>query len=163
MTIFSKPRSAGAETEKQNYFLLLAEDDLDDQELIIELVDQIDKRWKVGRTFNGEQVLKYLAGLSPSRLPDLLLLDYKMPGLNGEEVLTRLAGQKKYQAIPKIVLTSTQPGLEKERCLAAGATQYLVKSQKASEMKSVLTHILENVGKNPPPAADPEYIHNTEE
>lgn len=153
MSILTKPCSTIANPEKRNYFLLLAEDDLDDQELIIELIGQIDKRWRVGRTFNGHQALRYLDRLQPSAYPDLILLDYKMPGLTGEEVLDQLAIQKKYQAIPKVILTSTQPGLEKERCLAAGAAQYLVKSQKASEMKAMLTHVLENVGRKSAMAA----------
>jgi CheY-like chemotaxis protein len=131
-----------AGNDKDRYSLLLAEDDVYDQELIIEIVGQIDKRWKVSRTSNGLQALLYLESLPESRFPDLILLDYKMPLMTGEEVLARLAEQEKYKAIPKAVLTTSPPGVEKQRCLAYGAMHYLVKPERASEMKAVLMWLL---------------------
>lgn len=125
-----------------SFSLLLAEDDIYDQELIVEIIAQIDKRWKVRRTFDGVQMVKYLENLPVDRYPDLILLDYKMPLMNAEQVLQRLSTKEEYANIPKVVLTSSPPGREKERCLQFGAKDYLIKPGKASEMKAVLTQLL---------------------
>lgn len=135
-------RKGIAISRKANFLLLLAEDDPEDQELIVELVEQIDKRWKVFRVFNGLRALNYLERLSASEYPDLILLDYKMPIMDGEQLLRFLTEQRKYRAIPKIMLASTAQGSERLRCLQAGALDYFVKSDRPSEMKATMSKIL---------------------
>jgi CheY-like chemotaxis protein len=128
--------------DKGHLSILLAEDDLYDQELIIQIIQQIDRRWQVCRTSNGLQAINYLEGLPVHRFPDLILLDYKMPLMDAEQVLQRLSVKKKYASIPKVVLTSSPPGKAKERCLLFGAKDFVIKPEKASGMKTVLTRLL---------------------
>ncbi len=60
-------------------------------------------------------------------LPDVVILDWMMPGLNGMEVLRTLREDPRTVDIPVIMVTAM--GQEKQRAegLAAGARAYLVK------------------------------------
>ena len=60
-----------------------------------------------------------------ARLPDCVILDYRMPGLTGRDVQRQLTLAK--MRLPIIVVTAhDQPAL-REQCLADGAVAYLAK------------------------------------
>jgi len=65
--------------------------------------------------------------VAKARLPDLLILDWMMPGMSGLEVLRSLRGEPITAHIPVVLLTAR--GQEKDRAegMAAGAYAYLVK------------------------------------
>jgi FixJ family two-component response regulator len=65
-------------------------------------------------------------------VPDCLILDLQMPEMTGLELqreLVRLGTR-----IPTIVITAHNEAGLRERCLAAGATAYLVKPLDATEL-----------------------------
>lgn len=69
----------------------------------------------------------FLAAMAEERRPDLLLLDWKMPGLNGIEVLRRLrAGGV---ALPVIFLTVLSDQIFEEAALLGGAVDFVEKSR----------------------------------
>lgn len=111
------------------------------------LVDH--KRLDIGRTLDafrdarlannirvitsGEEAIDYLFGngifsdRKSNPLPDLILLDLKMPGIDGFEVLKQLKKDEKLSRIPIIVLTSTREEGERVISYDLGANSYLVK------------------------------------
>jgi len=65
--------------------------------------------------------------LALKALPDLILLDVRMPILDGIEVLTKLAADPATRDIPVVMLSNySEPALVK-RLLSLGAKEYLVK------------------------------------
>lgn len=73
---------------------------------------------------SGEDVL---AALAEGPRPDLLLLDWKMPGLNGIEVLRRLRATQ--VAVPVIFLTVLSDQIFEEAALLGGAVDFVEKSR----------------------------------
>jgi DNA-binding response OmpR family regulator len=71
--------------------------------------------------FNGEAALQMLQ----TRVPDVMVLDLKMPGLNGREVLVRV--RKTFPAIQVIILTGHGSEKDKSEALNSGAFDYLQK------------------------------------
>jgi CheY-like chemotaxis protein len=67
------------------------------------------------------------AGLDEAiaRMPDLILLDYRMPGLNGNEVCQKLKANDKTKAIPVVFLTGSTTNVVE--CYDVGADYYLAK------------------------------------
>ncbi len=75
-------------------------------------------------------------------LPDVVILDWMMPGLNGMEVLRTLREDPRTVDIPVIMVTAM--GQEKQRAegLAAGARAYLVKPFSPLELLQMVDKVL---------------------
>jgi CheY-like chemotaxis protein len=71
--------------------------------------------------------------------PSIILLDLMMPKMNGIEVLRRLKADDSVKYIPVIVFTALIQDLEKQESLAAGAADYVVKTEVTP--KSILDKI----------------------
>ncbi|BAE53105.1 response regulator transcription factor [Paramagnetospirillum magneticum] len=69
----------------------------------------------------------FLADLAAQTEPDLLLLDWKMPGINGIEVLRRLRSAQ--VALPVIFLTVLSDQIFEEAALLGGAVDFIEKSR----------------------------------
>jgi CheY-like chemotaxis protein len=80
-------------------------------------------------------------------LPDLILLDLKMPGMDGYQVLRLLKNEPRTRSIPVIVITasSVDKDREKVRLLGMGASQYLTKPLSiqalVTDIKKVMTEV----------------------
>jgi len=60
-------------------------------------------------------------------LPDMVLLDVKLPKLNGYEVCKRLKAQERTKGIPILILSAKTQSREIQEGLQAGAHKYLCK------------------------------------
>ncbi|MBU3729914.1 MAG: phosphate regulon transcriptional regulatory protein PhoB [Beijerinckiaceae bacterium] len=67
-------------------------------------------------------------------LPDLVLLDWMMPGLSGIELCRRLRGRAETKHLPIIMLTARGEESERVRGLATGADDYVVKPFSVPEL-----------------------------
>ena len=66
--------------------------------------------------------------------PDLLLLDWMLPGLSGIELCRRLRGRKETESLPVIMLTARGEESDRVRGLAIGADDYVVKPFSVPEL-----------------------------
>jgi len=113
--------------------ILLAEDLPNDVFLIRRAVANagIDNPFFV--VTNGEECIAYLHGKGQYAnrdefpLPDLLLLDLKMPKMDGLEVLRQVKSSEEFKTIPIVVLTSSREEQDLVRSYALGVNAYVVK------------------------------------
>lgn len=80
--------------------------------------------------------------LARQQLPDLLILDWIMPGLNGMEVAQALREDPVTAHIPIIMLSARSQEADKERGRAVGASAYLVKPFSPMELRQTVKEIL---------------------
>jgi two-component system phosphate regulon response regulator PhoB len=73
---------------------------------------------------SGDEALSALQ----SSLPDLIVLDWMMPGMNGLEVLRRLRADPSTQAVPVIVYTAASSPAVAQLASAQGAQDCVLKS-----------------------------------
>jgi len=81
-------------------------------------------------------------GLLQARTPDLVLLDWNMPGGNGLELAQLLASQEQSRRIPVVFATSEVDILHQEWAQAAGAQAYLVKPYTQDQIVLVVNSAL---------------------
>ncbi|HZO85043.1 MAG TPA: response regulator [Verrucomicrobiae bacterium] len=83
---------------------------------------------------DGEEAIAYLRGVgrfsnrAEFPLPDLFLLDLRMPKLDGFEVLEWLRQQPSLAPLRTIVLTMSNDVFDVDRAFALGANSFLTKS-----------------------------------
>jgi two-component system, OmpR family, phosphate regulon response regulator PhoB len=84
--------------------------------------------------------------------PDLILLDWMLPGISGIEVCRLVRARPETRDIPIIMLTARSEETERVRGLATGADDYLVKPFSVPELLARIKTILRRV--NPDAVAD---------
>src|SRR5215471_13781727 len=78
--------------------------------------------------------------LLKERSPDLVILDWMLPGLSGIELCRRLRARPETKRLPIIMLTAR--GEESERGLATGADDYIVKPFSVPELSARVRALL---------------------
>ncbi len=119
---------------QQTPCILHVEDDPNDALFVRMALEKLTPPPRVDWVKDGQEALDYLgaAGVHKRRagqaLPNLVLLDLKLPRLNGFEVLNWIRAQPGLQALPVVVLSGSSIIEDKQRALNLGATVYFVKT-----------------------------------
>ncbi|WP_068436061.1 response regulator transcription factor [Magnetospirillum sp. XM-1] len=101
----------------------------------------------------------FLEAMARDEQPDLLLLDWKMPGLNGIEVLRRMRAAQ--IALPVIFLTVLSDQIFEEAALLGGAVDFIEKSRSFTILERRIQLILGR-GKTTGPEAEAATIRQGE-
>ncbi len=104
--------------------------------------------FRVRSTTRGDEVDMLLK----EELPDLIILDWMLPGLSGIEVCRRLRAREETSRIPVILLTARGEESERVRGLATGADDYVVKPFSVPELIARVNSLLRRV--NPDSVAE---------
>ena len=78
-------------------------------------------------------------------VPDLVVLDWMLPGVSGIELCRRLRARDETKALPIIMLTARGEETERVRGLATGADDYVVKPFSVPELLARLRALLRRV------------------
>ncbi len=89
-----------------------------------------DTGYRVSTATSGEEALAYMDLITP----DLILLDWMLPGINGQEVAARIKADTSKPFIPIIVVTARGDQKSKVAALDAGADDFLVKPVEFAEL-----------------------------
>jgi len=129
--------------------LLIAEDDDNDFLLFSRALEKDQFEADIQRACDGVEVIEYLSGenhYSDRRahpLPELLLLDLKMPRKGGFDVLTWLREHPELRSLPAVVFSSSEEPADIERAYALGAKFYLTKPTSFSSYPDVVRTLKE--------------------
>jgi two-component system response regulator ChvI len=120
---------------------------VDDDELFLESVSTnlADAGYRINAFPRGDDAIEYLTGRNDA---DLLLLDWKMPGITGIEVMQRLRAQ--HVDIPIIFLTVLSDQIYEEAGLLGGAVDFVEKSRSFAILRRRIELILKGEKKPPP-------------
>lgn len=109
---------------------LLVEDDDSHAELIQMALEENRVSNLLNRVSDGVEAMKYLRAEAPyadRTLPDVVLLDLKLPRMDGLEVLAAIKGDEALKSTPVVVLTTSTAELDRARAYAHHANSYVVK------------------------------------
>jgi CheY-like chemotaxis protein len=127
--------------------ILVAEDDLGDVMVLRRAFAKAGVRAPIHFARDGQEVLDYLQGNAPFQdpichpLPNLLLLDLKLPRLDGFEVLRWLREQPGLRRTLVVVLSASKQMEDVNRAYALGANFYVVKPQDPDELVRVVKRL----------------------
>jgi two-component system response regulator MtrA len=107
--------------------------------LVVEDEPAIQELIAVNLSFAGHKVLRAFdvaqaETLIRAELPDLILLDWMLPGASGLTLARKLRSDERTRLVPVIMLTAKGAEQDKVDGLEAGADDYMVKPFKPSEL-----------------------------
>ena len=79
------------------------------------------------------------------KIPDLVLMDIKMPGMNGFEVTKKLRSSGFNN--PVVVLTASESDEDRKQAKASGCTDYILKTVDMRNVRSIIDQYIGEVGK----------------
>ncbi len=113
--------------------ILLVEDNPDEELLALRALRKNDVTGEVVVARDGVEALDYLfgtgayAGRDTSVMPQLILLDLKLPKMDGLEVLRRLRADERTRLLPVVILTSSREQQDMLEGYGLGANSYVRK------------------------------------
>ena len=121
--------------------ILIAEDEPDIRDLVAFTL-----------RFAGHEVVTVTNGAeavqaAPLEMPDLILMDVRMPQMTGYEACEKIKADPRVKDIPVVFLSAKGQDSEIHAVLAAGATDYLLKPFGPMELTDKVKEFLEKYGK----------------
>ena len=116
--------------------ILVVEDEPAIQELISAALQHAGHR--VMRAYSAEEAVPLVNGM----LPDVVLLDWMLPGMSGIQFARRLRGEDRTRDLPIIMLTARGEEQDKVAGLDAGADDYLTKPFSPRELVARIKAVL---------------------
>jgi len=113
--------------------ILLVEDNPDDEALTLRALKKNNIRNDVVVARDGAEALDYLFGTGQyaerdtAVLPQVVLLDLKLPKVEGLEVLRRVRADKRTRLLPVVILTSSNEEQDRIDGYGLGANSYVRK------------------------------------
>ncbi len=117
----------------ENKAILLVEDNADDEALTLRALKKNNIKNEVVVAHDGAEALEYLfgtgkfAGRNTDFIPQVVLLDLKLPKVDGLEVLRRLRADQRTKLLPVVILTSSTEEQDRIKGYDLGANSYVRK------------------------------------
>lgn len=127
--------------------ILIADDDHEDREMIIDALKESRLLNKVHCVADGEELMDYLhrKGKYQSAenypLPGLILLDLNMPRKDGREALKEIKNDPKLRKIPVVVLTTSQAEEDIYKTYDLGVNSFVTKPVSFNSLVEVMKKV----------------------
>jgi CheY-like chemotaxis protein len=126
-------KEACLEQAKEQFILLIAEDDEEDRSMLEEASREAGITLPIHCVENGEELFDFLnrrnkfTDIEEILKPLLILLDLNMPKLDGRQALEELKKEDRFREIPVIVFTTSNTRNEISRAYQSGASSFIIK------------------------------------
>ena len=107
--------------------ILLVEDNPNDEMLTLLALKKNNIENEVVVARDGVEALDYLFGPTAGAMPQVVLLDLKLPKVDGLEVLSRIRTEERTKGLPVVILTSSNEEKDLVTSYDRGANSYIRK------------------------------------
>lgn len=126
--------------------ILLVEDSPADEALTLRALKKANIMSEVIVAHDGAEALDYLFGGESGeearrKLPELILLDLKLPKLDGHEVLKRIRADVRTQLLPVVILTTSVEDEDRLEGYRVGANSYVRKPVNFNEFSQAVLQL----------------------
>jgi two-component system response regulator len=127
--------------------ILLVEDNANDVKLTMRAFEKSNVSNEIVVVGDGEEAIDYLfatgrhAGRDPTVMPEVILLDMKLPKLDGLGVLKRLRADERTRRLPVVMLTSSKEERDVTSSYNLGANSFVRKPVDFAEFIDAARHL----------------------
>jgi two-component system, response regulator len=125
--------------------ILLVEDNPKDEALTLRALTKANIGNRVVVARDGVEAIEYLLGTAPdgsrNELPQLILLDLKLPKIDGHEVLRRIRADDRTRLLPVVILTTSVEDKDRLQGYRMGANSYVRKPVDFSEFAQAVVQL----------------------
>jgi CheY-like chemotaxis protein len=132
---------------QQSPYVLFADDDPDDLELLIPPFIEANPGVSAAMAATGDEIVNWLESCSADELPLLILLDYKIGHKTAADILRWLNSKKQFRQIPRFVWSTSGRQDHINECLSLGALGYLSKPADNEMLKTIIWQLTSAVKK----------------
>ena len=131
----------------RNRVILLVEDNPNDVELTLRAFEKSQILNEIVVARDGEQAIHYLFSTGPhadrdsSMMPEVVLLDMKLPKIDGLGVLRRMRGDERTRRLPVVMLTSSKEEQDVVSSYDLGANSFVRKPVDFGEFVDAARHL----------------------
>ena len=125
----------------KNLHILIAEDDADDGELIVDCCEASVDFSKVSWVKNGKELLDFLK--ESHSTVDVILTDINMPIMSGIEAIEVINTNPLLLEIPVFIYSSSVNPIYESKSKELGARAFLIKPSNLSDFKQIPSKIIE--------------------
>ena len=129
---------------RHNLHIIIAEDDLDDAEIITDSFLKHPAFSKVDLVKNGLELLQFLRDKG-NHQPDMILTDLNMPIMNGIDALKAICDDKDIASIPAFVYSTSVNPIYEAACKEIGTRGFLVKPMEIKGFYEIPDKMLESL------------------
>lgn len=132
---------------EEEKLILLVEDNPDDEALILPSLKKHNIANEIVVARDGSEALDYLfgtgnySGRDTSVMPQVILLDLKLPKIDGLEVLRRIRADERTKLLPVVVVTSSDEERDMIESYQLGANSYVRKPVDFSQFREAIQQL----------------------
>jgi CheY-like chemotaxis protein len=130
---------------RQKFTILIADDDLDDHELMRRGLSECKITIKTFSVYNGVHVMDYLLRRHSYKfvdeLPDLVLLDLNMPLMDGFETLKEIRKHPALINLPVYVITTSRSPADYAKAIELGAHGFYSKGSRSKDILNIMKEV----------------------
>lgn len=127
--------------ESHKGYILIAEDDPDDQLLLRSAFAELSLSHELVFVENGIELISYFdekIDAEKGRLPNLLIVDLNMPRKNGREAIKELVTKDYFWSFPTVIFSTTGNEIDRAHCRDLGIKEYFVKPSNYHQLVSMV-------------------------
>ncbi len=114
---------------------------IDDDAMILKVIrSYLKETYKVYCLRSGEEALKFFT----KQIPDVVLLDYIMPGMDGPAVFRWMQKEESTKDVPVFFMTAVTDRERVLECMELNPREYLVKPVTSAKLRKKLAEFFEN-------------------
>ena len=135
-------------TDKAKHIVALADDDVDDREIFVDVCSGIETEIEVFLFKNGQELMDYL-NTKDAVIPSILFLDINMPIKDGFDCLAEIRSKTALNELCIIVYSTSISSSDVTKAKQLGADGFLQKPSSYGKLKTAVQKILDTDWSDP--------------
>ncbi len=123
--------------------IIIADDDVDDRDLIKRAFSKLGLADNLKFVYDGEDLMTHLNEGNQDLTPSIIFLDLNMPRKDGRQALKEIKDNEEFRKIPVIIFTTSKSNDDIDSTYGLGANCFITKPKSFSELVKTIENVVE--------------------